>query len=157
MACWIFLDFDGVLNSDRFYTRAPKLAEKGDLDRKCVALLNELVDKTGAKVVIVSNWRHGHSVSELRDILVDRGFEYPKRVVGKSPDLGEDAVRGYEILAFMKGLRIRDPFVVLDDTDDMDGVEDRFVKTDPKVGLQRADVELAEQILRTPRREAPMR
>lgn len=144
----IFLDFDGVLNSDHFYTRSRRAAEKGELDRGCVRLLNDLVARTGCKIVIISNWRHGESVPELRKIMVERGFEYPELVVGKTPDLGEDAIRGYEILAYIKSRKVRGPFVVLDDTDDMDGVEDCFVRTDPRKGLQKADVEQAIQILR---------
>jgi len=148
MAGRIFVDFDGVLNSDHFYTRSRRAAEKGELDRGCVKLLNELVARTGCKIVIISNWRHGESVPELRKIMVDRGFEHPASVVGKTPDLGEDAVRGYEILAYIKARKMKEPFVVLDDTDDMDGVEDCFVRTDPRKGLQKADVERAIQILR---------
>jgi hypothetical protein len=149
MRSLVFVDFDGVLNSDAFYTRNARAAKEGDLDPKCVRLLNDLVVRSGAKVVIASSWRHDHSVSELRAIMVKRGFEHAGRVIGKTPDLGEDGVRGYEILAFLKNLKMeKRPFVVLDDTDDMDGVEDCFVRTNPKVGLQRKDVEVALRILR---------
>lgn len=144
---WVFLDFDGVLNSDRFYTRSKRASEKGELDRECVRLLNEICKRTGAKVVVISSWRHDTSIPELREILETRGFEYAERVVGKTPDLGDDSVRGYEILAYLKKTKSKGPFVVLDDTDDMDGVEDRHVKTNPKTGLVRKDVEQAVAIL----------
>jgi hypothetical protein len=121
----------------------------GDLDPKCVRLLNDLVARSGAKVVIASSWRHDHSVAELREIMAKRGFEHAGRVIGKTPDLGDNGIRGYEVLAFLKGLKMeKEPFVVLDDTADMDGVEDRFVQTDPKVGLQRKDVVAALRILK---------
>ena len=148
MPGWIFLDFDGVLNSDVFYTRNKKASEIGDVDPRAVKCLNALIEKTGAKVIISSNWRHDMSLDELREVLTKRGFKHPKKVVGKTPDLGEKAVRGYEILAFLrKRNALKAPFVVLDDNDDMDGVEDAFIRTSPKAGLSMAHVEKAVALL----------
>jgi hypothetical protein len=145
---WIFLDFDGVLNSDAFYTRNEKASKIGDVDPRAVRCLNDLVKRSGARVVISSNWRHNMSLKELKEVLVERGFKYPKKVVAKTPDLGHQAIRGYEILAFLKKRRaLKAPFVVLDDTMDMDGVEDCFVRTRPKEGLLPSHVEKALLIL----------
>lgn len=143
----VFLDFDGVLNSDRFYTRSKSAFKRGDLDIRCVKLLNELCARTKAKLVIISSWRHDTSIPELRQIMVERGFKYPRRVVGKTPDLGEKGVRGYEILEYIRRTKMRGPFVVLDDTGDMDGVEEVHIKTDPKTGLSISDVVRACRIL----------
>lgn len=145
---YIFLDFDGVLNSDAFYTRNSRAAKVGDVDPRAVRCLNELCRRSGAYVVISSSWRHDTSITELRDILSKRGFMYPKKVIGKTPDFGENAIRGYEILGFLKGKRaLKKPFVVLDDTEDMDGVHEYFVKTHPKIGLRMSDVEKALAVL----------
>jgi hypothetical protein len=147
-SAWIFLDFDGVLNSDAYYTKSEKARTIGDVDPRAISCLNDLVSRSGAKVVISSNWRRNMSLGELREVLVKKGFKHPNKVVAKTPDLGDDAVRGYEILAFLKRKgALKSPFVVLDDTDDMDGVEDAFVRTAPREGLQASHVEKALLIL----------
>ena len=141
--CWIFLDFDGVLNSDAYYTKSKRAAKYGDIDPTLVARLNKLCEKTGAKVIISSSWRHDTSIQELRDILSNKGFAYPKRVIARTPDLGKEAVRGYEILAHIEKTKMQGSFVILDDTPDMDGVEDCYVRTNPKTGMTMADVKKA--------------
>lgn len=148
---YIFLDFDGVLNSDAFYTRNEGASKRGDVDPRAIRCLNELVRRSGGgcKIIISSNWRHETPLAELRSILTKRGFKYPKKVVGKTPDLGDSAVRGYEILEFLRKRKaLKSPFVALDDNGDMDGVEDSFVRTKATVGLQKADVERALAILK---------
>ena len=61
----IFLDIDGVLNSNRYYV---ELDAKGELHKdrdefgggfcsKSTKWLNKLIDETGAKIVIPSTWR----------------------------------------------------------------------------------------------------
>lgn len=47
----IFLDIDGVLNSDR------TLYEHVSLEDDLILNLKELVDKTGAKIILSSSWR----------------------------------------------------------------------------------------------------
>lgn len=56
----LFLDVDGVLNNERTLARAfneqlPTFA----LDRHCLAMLADIVNITGAKIVISSTWRVG--------------------------------------------------------------------------------------------------
>ena len=46
-------------------------------------LLNELIKKTGAKVVITSTWRLSRSVEELQRVLDYKGFE--GEVIAKTP------------------------------------------------------------------------
>ena len=47
----IFLDVDGVLNSSR------TLHEDISLEDDLISNLKELVDKTGAKIILSSSWR----------------------------------------------------------------------------------------------------
>lgn len=47
----IFLDIDGVLNSNDWYvkTRGVGGYNGGDIDPECIELINDLIDATGAK------------------------------------------------------------------------------------------------------------
>lgn len=57
----IFLDIDGVLNSDEYFDKIKYLKIEGiesEIDRKKVKLLQEAVKQTGAKVVLTSSWRY---------------------------------------------------------------------------------------------------
>jgi len=69
----IFLDIDGVLNSDKFYEeifrnkREKQLVttngvlrysyDAGGIDSRCVEWLNKVTDDTGAVIVVTSSWR----------------------------------------------------------------------------------------------------
>src|SRR5437016_7412087 len=64
----IFLDIDGVLAPIRRWDRY------GDLDPACVQVLNEIVARGGADVVVSSTWRYGRTVAELQVILESKGF-----------------------------------------------------------------------------------
>ena len=57
----IFLDKDGVLNSDEYFDKIEGLDIKGrecDIDIEKVKLLKESVDATGAKVVVTASARY---------------------------------------------------------------------------------------------------
>ncbi len=129
----IFLDFDGVLNSQLFYTsgRADAIGPvRTNIDPEAVKYLNTLILKTGAKVVVTSTWRHGRHYNELQQILNDHGFV--GEVIGKTKDLavgenGDCILRGNEILAWIKEHKdiVGCPYdeyrhyVILDDDSDM--------------------------------------
>ena len=86
----IFLDIDGVINSEEYYIKSEerhrlreerlnKCAEKrklinyelyrADIDDTKVALLQTIIDRTGAKIVISSTWRTGATYKALIEIL----------------------------------------------------------------------------------------
>ena len=67
-----FLDFDGVLNSLAFLRRDPGPLDR--LDPTALVLLNVLVQRSGADVVISSSWRLQRSLDELRRLLKQLGF-----------------------------------------------------------------------------------
>ena len=130
----IFLDFDGVLNSQLYYKSgrhsARPIAFENDIDPDSVALLNQLVKATEAKVVVSSSWRHGRTVEQLQAILDHNGFV--GEVIGKTKDLrcGEDGqyvMRGNEIYAWMRENKaiVGDSspdahnYIILDDDSDM--------------------------------------
>lgn len=63
----IFLDIDGVLNSDR-YDRKKSEAD-GNIDKSRLPLLKRLIDETGARTVLSSSWREHweREASEMSD------------------------------------------------------------------------------------------
>jgi len=76
----IFLDIDGVLYTNTYFTflkvfERQKTSDKyGFLfDAKCVKNLNEIVEKTGAKIVVSSSWRI-KGIEFLRNCFKDRGI-----------------------------------------------------------------------------------
>ena len=132
----IFLDIDGVLNHELYYVekhQQQRANEVGyplsDIDPEKVKLLNELVEKTGAEVVISSSWRKGRTVEELSNLLKQAGFI--GSVIGKTPSLYYDndaskstVPRGCEIEEFLYRTHGYDHFkrvnyVIFDDDSDM--------------------------------------
>lgn len=79
----IFLDIDGVLNSQLWYTKRrnynhteiSKHYPYYEFDPDAISQLNRIVKETNAKIVISSTWRIGRTIEELQDILNNVGFE----------------------------------------------------------------------------------
>jgi hypothetical protein len=138
----LFLDFDGVLNSEPFYR--VKASGVLPLDPAAVALLNELVRRARARVVVSSSWRLGRrvTVASLRRTLEEVGFS--GRVVGKTPELVGQP-RGLEIQAYLNGWKGKavESFVILDDDADMVHLSHRLVKTTFRTGLTAQHVDRA--------------
>ena len=130
----IFLDIDGVL--------APILDmnQYGDLDRACVDVLNEIVARSGAHVVVSSSWRFGKTVAELQGMLEECGFV--GRVVDKTPTEAGGFSRGEEIAAWLVEHPV-DGCVILDDHGDMGELSGRLIRTNGTAGLRPSDADRA--------------
>src|SRR2546428_11964601 len=89
----IFLDIDGVLAPIRSWDRYD------DLDPACIQVLNEIVARGQADVVVSSTWRHGKTAAELQAILEAQGFT--GRVVDKTPTGTPGADRRHQIPAWL--------------------------------------------------------
>lgn len=126
----IFLDIDGVLNT---FLKVVELSLP--LERSSVAVLNQLIEKSGAKVVISSSWRLYYDLEKIGEIL-DR-FGFVGEIIGKTPVL-KGSERGEEIKTWLQvhGENTRG-FVILDDHADMSDIRDKLVRTNPNEGLQR--------------------
>lgn len=79
----IFLDIDGVLNSEDWYRKrheeAPQHEQSAqypfyEFDPELVSNLNLIIQKTEAKVVVSSTWRIGREIADLQAILESVGF-----------------------------------------------------------------------------------
>lgn len=88
----IFLDIDGVLNSNRFFTtvdnklRIAQHDKYGDMfDPISATLLNKLISTTNAKVVVSSTWRH-QGFEKMKQMWIDR--KMTGEVIGTTPSFG---------------------------------------------------------------------
>ncbi len=155
----IFLDFDGVITT---------MASRYALDRYKCDLLQQVIDRTGAKIVVSSSWREGSAektIAELRNVptflkkfvpswvneimgVTIRAYNYIREGV----HLG--IPRGVEIKQWIDTHLHRDEegkyerkqvgvdfqYVILDDDSDMLLEHaDHFIHTDGYLGMSQAD------------------
>ena len=116
----------------------------GDLDPACIRVLNEIVTRGHADVVVSSTLRYGRTVAELQAMLQAHGFT--GRVVDKTPTAACGSDRGEEIAAWLAQHAVAG-FVIIDDHVDMGELRHCLVQTDPARGLQPADAERAIALL----------
>lgn len=162
----IFLDFDGVLNSDAWRVqknRAPRdpaidIATLDNneryalrsLDPAAVRTLEVIVRRLDARVVVSSSWRLDFSVPQLNWFLQYHGFT--DVLLGTTPDCtrwgkrgaGVPRTRGGEIAVWLAALNAEAvEYVILDDEPigNLGGHGDRLYKLDPAVGLCDTDVD----------------
>jgi hypothetical protein len=65
----IFLDIDGVMTTASCYGKGKD--NKWDaymFDPKAVAVLNFILQETGAEIILSSDWRHHYTLQEMREI-----------------------------------------------------------------------------------------
>jgi hypothetical protein len=142
----VFLDIDGVLAPIRRWDRY------GDLDPACIQVLNEIVARGFADVVVSSTWRHGKTVAELQEILEAEGFTGV--VLDKTPTGAPGADRGEEIAAWLTE-HVVGGYVIIDDHLDMGELRNHLVQTHSARGLQPADAPRAIAMLMRPTTGAP--
>ena len=56
----LFLDFEGVLNSINFFKKGHQYYENlfnDNIDKNAVSLVNQIIKKTNAQIVLISDWR----------------------------------------------------------------------------------------------------
>jgi len=123
----IFLDIDGVLNTvDDFFETSYYGHEhnKGNevISRTKLALLDSIIEDTGAKIVISSTWRLHFRNSQIHEMFKARGFKAPRTtIIGKTNDCrigitsGPEYFRSREISEFLKERDDVESYVILDD------------------------------------------
>lgn len=165
----IFLDVDGVLNSEEIVhtKQPPRCLSWLGIESKKVKLLRQIVEATDAKIVLVSSWKKGY-VSWLNNRasgqveLCDHLGKYLHNKLSKERLHIFATTAYYERNSRTRGLGINgylrdhpaEAFVILDDEvfDDYcawlkDGLVSHLVKTNPYTGLTEADVAKAIEIL----------
>jgi hypothetical protein len=154
----IFLDIDGVLSTHKQYMmNRKKFWDKNDIakdlripypfDPKCVKIFNEILDSTGADIVLSSDWKYHWNLSDLDTIFKFNG-------VNKSPidiTINQDASmsnqtmnRAYQIGKYITDYGITN-YVVIDDLNvgkymQITNEEDKFVLTNDFEGLKQLGI-----------------
>lgn len=164
----LFLDIDGVLNSDDWGRRRVRPPSWGSManwqkeaedsiDPDAVARLNVVVSATGCSVVLSSSWRKHEPLTRMTRILRYRGFAH--RLFAATPHIMRDGdgsellgvERGTEIDAWLKMHGGSPTFAIVDDDGDMEPHLDRLVQTDTRFGLtEEKAVELIEMLTSGP-------
>ena len=124
----IFLDIDGVLNSQKYLISSHKSVvdfyeqygrnikdidlllkrKMFDIDTSKVMILRDVIDRTGAKVVIISSWKKLEIYPYVVSNLIDMGIS----IVGSTCDNGSN--RGFGIRKYCEENNI-DNYVIIDD------------------------------------------
>lgn len=152
----LFLDFDGVLNSERWVKRNQDKFKSLEwrmttaIDPEAVAHLNKIVAATACKVVISSTWRIMHELPKLRAILKQHGFQYSSDVIDRTPSGLSSSRRGHEIAHWLNEHGPIDGIVIIDDDSDMEHLRHKLVQTSWVNGLMDDHVEPAIRMLLEP-------
>lgn len=145
----IFLDFDGVLNSEKFVRSCEYCGVM--LDPSRMILLKQIIDATGAKIVLSTSWRMHWDKDECLcnnvGLDINRIFgEYQLKIFDKTPKLYD---RVTEIKVWLENHPQTQAFAVLDDAFlNADFLNEHFVRTSNlRNGLDEDDVKKAINIL----------
>lgn len=109
---YIFLDVDGVLNSDPF-----GFFEK--IEKQNVKVLDNLLLQLKKRnfnpiIIISSNWRlYAKKYEKLKSTLAEMGLTYKNQYI--KLDSGLNSVRGLQIIGFLNTYNIGSNFVIIDD------------------------------------------
>ena len=146
----IFLDIDGVLNSQQgsISQNVRGVMDYEGIDRVALGLLRKLCELTGAKIVISSTWRSdGHEeITGAFEACGWRGLIMSKIIIGVTPHLS--GIRGGEIAEWLACHTDVSEYVIIDDDSDMlDSQKDNFVHTDGVLGFTLYDMIKAMDIL----------
>lgn len=155
----IFLDIDGVLNSVDYFDQTKHCDGYSEINPEQVKLLKEIIDRTGAEIVLSSTWRNlakrkDESEHQMYTYLTDTLQEYGLEIIDHTPYIDQD--RPKEIKAWLDAQPDKDiRFVSIDDDYpqheyDKFGIGDCLVKTsyyEKNGGLRKEHVKKAIEIL----------
>jgi hypothetical protein len=153
----IFLDNDGVIclynnwggrskkwakyrsenpESSKLLSYGPVNVRFDDFDQKAIKVLNEILEETGAEIVVSSDWRYHATLEELGDYYLSQGIS--KKPIGITKRLGEcdqpenfiwsrqwdlEQSRSLEILQYLRDNPEVTEWVAVDDLDMSNGEE----------------------------------
>lgn len=138
----VFLDFDGVLNSEQ---SVRKLGTRYRFARASIDALNTILQETDSLAVITSKWREIWTLREIAGFL-ERDGMLPSRVVGKTPILEKE--RGFEIDAWLRSAPFSvASYVILDDRNDMTIHQSRLIQINPEIELDELQARRAIELL----------
>ncbi len=119
----IFLDVDGVLNSDEYFDKIKNLNVDGiqsEIDVEKIKMLNMAINETGAKIVLTSSWRYTRNAQELKKLLSEYGIP-----TDSTPFIQNK--RGLEIKQYLLENPDVENFIIVDD-ELFDSYDDELIK-----------------------------
>ena len=119
----IFLDVDGVLNSDEYFNKIKNLNIDGiqsEIDVEKIKMLNMAINETGAKIVLTSSWRYTRNAQELKKLLSEYGIP-----TDSTPFIQNK--RGLEIKQYLLENPDVENFIIVDD-ELFDSYDDELIK-----------------------------
>lgn len=141
----IFLDVDGVLNSQRSLMangRWPNVGNKRSwhhMDHLAVSLVRGLSEAAKAPIVMSSAWRVGDNWEKFAEV-------FKLNIIDKTGS--ESGIRGNQIKAWLDAHPQVKNYIILDDSSDMLSEQiGHFVMVDPEDGLRVKDMDIACKIL----------
>ncbi|MBD5207665.1 MAG: hypothetical protein HDS79_05285 [Bacteroidales bacterium] len=151
MVKYIFLDFDGVLNTEQYQAQLaiegkPTKDEYGPLfDPKAVARLSEIVEATKAEVYIISSWGEVIGKKKILEMWEKRGLPGKVHAVfvpdEKCDSKAQWIKQRLDQMIFL-------PYVILDDEYQfLPEQEKYFIKINPVIGISNDDAECSIDIL----------
>lgn len=164
MKKFIFLDIDGVLNHHQFYLAKQRYKvyvepryPLCDIDLEKLKLLDELINKTNAQIIISSTWRNKYSIDDFKNFFGTLGFRNTDSIVDKTPKLffqsevKHSVPRGCEIFEWLESNTEYEEvytYVIFDDDSDMMYWQrNNFIWVDGYCGLTPTLIYKAERIL----------
>lgn len=143
----IFLDIDGVLNSEIYYRSVDRTAKDWSrFDPTAVDLIKKLVNEFFAQIVISSTWRFG-AVQLLNSELKKSGLIKYLHKDWKTPQ-GYPPSKGKEIKEWLDQHTNISEYVIIDDDESiLEEQKSRFVKTDLMNGMKEKHYARAREIL----------
>ena len=169
----LFLDIDGVINSEESYRVREEYYQKynewiSPLDEEVVKRIAKIVSLTGTKVVLSStrrfDWKDGKENLEIAEskYLQSLFDKYNIEIIGITPKIAKSndaheeytSWREFEINAYLDSHPEITGFCIIDDEKtDLHSLEDNLVKINSKYGLTDESVEQAIQILMAQKKE----
>lgn len=148
----IFLDFDGVLNTEyyqgllQFQGKQWQDEHGAFFDPKAVRQLKRIIDAMDADIVVESSWKY-LGLEAMQELW--RVRDLPRRVIDITPSLTDNASKGGEIAAWLSEHATPDTrYVVIDDEYVvLDSQIPYFIWTNPYEGLTEGQADRAILIL----------
>ena len=140
----IFLDIDGVLNSEE---RHPVIEGLWSIDPVSLEHLHKVIDETDCYFVLSSTWR---KTDDYRGRLLKHGCskKVVERIIDRTTwDYARFQLRGQEILEWLERKRFVGPYIILDDDGDMDPLMHKWFKIHSRYGITENDAKHIIRIL----------
>lgn len=152
----LFLDFDGVMVTDRYQeqltaTNSPLRDEYGSkFDPVCVEYLAQIIDSTDAGIVVTSTWKMEKGLDGMQRMWQARHL--PCRVIGVTPDI-DPIHRGDEVQAWLDANPGAVRYAIIDDTPFLNFFNEEqlphLFKVDERTGLDEKTVTKVIELLKS--------